>query len=205
MTENTKFRWLCSLLVLVILVGKVVPQGFQFTNPIRFPYSNTGNPYIGMFVAIAVPIDLRGPADLFFSANFESSYGLPSNQSLLSYPPIYASTRQLIYQLLESKIKGYGYPGKKCLQRAICEAAEYTTENYGVLGDILHVLLTPSTSRNDTNVEDYAKSEEYGRTKGNCKKYKKNCGLSILNLFSVVKDTYAMYNPNTLKKEISML
>lgn len=60
-------------------------------------------------MAIALPIDIRGPADLFFSANFESSYGLPENQSLLTYPPIFSSTRGFFYKLLETKINGYVY------------------------------------------------------------------------------------------------
>ncbi|KAJ8981916.1 hypothetical protein NQ317_008821 [Molorchus minor] len=32
--------------------------------------------------------------------------------------------------------------GKQCLLRAICEAAEYRTKDTGVLGDLIHVLLT---------------------------------------------------------------
>lgn len=35
-----------------------------------------------------------------------------------------------------------GYDGKNCLIRSICEAAEYSTKETGVLGDILHILLS---------------------------------------------------------------
>ncbi|XP_056633933.1 uncharacterized protein LOC130443382 [Diorhabda sublineata] len=197
-------RRLCSLFVLVILANAVLPD-YQFINPIRFPYSSTGNPYVGLFVAIALPINITGPADLFISANFESSYSLPENVSVLSYPPIVSSARLVLYELLESKIKRYGYSGKLCLQRAICETADYTTEHHGVLGDILHVLLTPSSSQKENGLEDYANAETYGRTKGHCEKYKKKCPFSILNAFSVVKDAIRLYDPEYLKKELSFM
>ncbi|CAH2015916.1 unnamed protein product [Acanthoscelides obtectus] len=140
-----------------------------------------------MFVAIAIPLDLRGPADVFFSMNFESSYPLPQNQTQFNYPPIIGSTtRQMIYGYLESKINSYGYPGKECLQRAVCEATEYTTKNYGVLGDIVHILLAPSTSKKESNITDYLEAEEFARKQGHCKKFRENCKLSILNLISKV-------------------
>ncbi|CAH1110300.1 unnamed protein product [Psylliodes chrysocephalus] len=142
----------CYCVLLVIFCVKIVAQQYQFINPIRFPFSSVGNPYVGTFVAIALPIDIRGPADLFFSANFESSYGLPENQSLLTYPPIFSSTRGFFYKLLETKING------------------------------------PSSSVKEDAIDDYIESEEFGRKKGHCKKYIKQCPLSILNLFSKVKN-----------------
>ncbi|CAH1137790.1 unnamed protein product [Phyllotreta striolata] len=163
-------------------------QEYTFVNPVRFPYSPTGSPYVGTFVAVAMPIDITGPADLFFSFNIEASYGLPENQTEFQYPPLITSTRRFLYNLLESKINEYGYQGKDCLQRAICEAAEYTTLNSGVLGDIVHIILTPSASLKEKNIDDYIESEEFGKKNGHCKKYKKNCPLSILNLVSKVKN-----------------
>ncbi|KAG5890663.1 hypothetical protein JTB14_034951 [Gonioctena quinquepunctata] len=190
-----RFRECWWFSVALALAGFATMANFYtIPNKIHFPYTTVGNPYVGMFVAIAVPLDLRGPADVFMSMNFEGSYALPQNQTTLTYPPIISSSsRKFLYDLLERKLKGYGYPGKPCLKRAICEAAEYTTKNLGVLGDLLHILLTPSSSKNESSLEDYAESEEYGRTKKHCKKYKKACTFSALDLISVVRNKLHIY------------
>nr|CAI5819692.1 unnamed protein product [Callosobruchus analis] len=126
--------------------------------------------------------------------NFEASYSLPQNQTEFTYPPIIGSvTRQMIYGFLESKINSYGFPGRKCLQRAVCEATEYTTQNYGVLGDIVHILLTPSSTKKESNITDYVDAEQFAREQGHCKKYKENCKLSILNLISKVTNKFKGY------------
>lgn len=44
--------------------------------------------------------------------------------------------------LIKSIIFRHGYPGKSCLLRTICEAAEFTFQHEGVLNDILHIVLT---------------------------------------------------------------
>uniref|UniRef100_A0A1B0D6N7 Uncharacterized protein n=1 Tax=Phlebotomus papatasi TaxID=29031 RepID=A0A1B0D6N7_PHLPP len=80
----------------------------------------------------------------------------------------------------------YGHPGKPCLLRAICdEAADPINEDNGVLGDVIHIILTPSTSvREDLNPE-YYKAEELGHS-GDCSKYKKYCHQSLIDLISKV-------------------
>ncbi|VEN44387.1 unnamed protein product, partial [Callosobruchus maculatus] len=177
--------------VLIVLFVETLQDGVTIPNYVHFP---RGNPYVGIFVAIAIPLDLRGPADVFFSMNFESSYPLPQNQTEFTYPPIIGSTtRQMIYRFLESKINSYGFPGRQCLQRAVCEATEYTTRNYGVLGDIVHILLTPSTTKKESNMTDFVDAERFAREQGNCKKYRENCKLSILNLISKVTNKFKGY------------
>lgn len=52
-------------------------------------------------------------------------------------------SRLKMYNILEEKISLSHKDGKKCLLRAICESAEFPLgESNGVLGDILHVILT---------------------------------------------------------------
>ncbi|XP_055706866.1 uncharacterized protein LOC129803954 [Phlebotomus papatasi] len=95
-------------------------------------------------------------------------------------------TRKKVYKMLESKLQNYGHPGRPCLLRAICdEAADPINEHNGVLGDVIHIILTPSTSvREDLNPE-YYKAEELGHS-GDCSKYKKYCPQSLIDLISKV-------------------
>lgn len=60
-----------------------------------------------MFLAIAIPLNNRGLADVFFSMNFEASYGLPQNQTQFVFPPIITDTvtRKFVYNMLESNIQ----------------------------------------------------------------------------------------------------
>ncbi|KAJ8944610.1 hypothetical protein NQ318_011466, partial [Aromia moschata] len=142
-----------------------------------------------IFLAIAIPLNNRGLADVFFSMNFEASYSLPQNQTRYVFPPIISDTvtRRFIYNMMETNMQSYGIPGKECLLRAICEGADYTTEGTGVLGDLIHILLTPSTSKEENALNEYQEAEDYGRNKRHCRKYSKNCALSVLNLVSHLK------------------
>ncbi|KAJ8925417.1 hypothetical protein NQ315_009249 [Exocentrus adspersus] len=169
----TSYKHWIIIFAVILVCERIKADGVEVYNSIfHFP---RGNPYVGMFVAIAIPLNNRGLADVFFSMNFEASYGLPQNQTRFVFPPIIADavTRKFVYNMFETKIQSYGVPGKPCLLRAICEAAEFTTQSTGVLGDLLHILLTPSSSTNDDPMTDYGAAEEYGRSKKHCKKIQK--------------------------------
>ncbi|KAF2888019.1 hypothetical protein ILUMI_18154 [Ignelater luminosus] len=147
---------------------------------------------MGLFLAIAVPLELP-KTNVFVSYNFEANYNLPQNESTYEYPPIVSDrsleiSRKRAYDALEYKINSHGYPGKECLLRAICEAAEYTLENNGVLGDILHILLAPSSSKSEDLSPEYENAENYGKLKKHCRKYVKNCSVSFLALISWLED-----------------
>ncbi|KAI4485681.1 hypothetical protein M0802_012605 [Mischocyttarus mexicanus] len=63
------------------------------------------------------------------------------------------------HSLLASRI---GYPARQCLLRSICETTRLTWKlNAGVLGDILRILFTPSSSRLEVDLhEEYANAEK---------------------------------------------
>ncbi|GAB0088583.1 uncharacterized protein DMENIID0001_030400 [Sergentomyia squamirostris] len=95
-------------------------------------------------------------------------------------------TRKKIYKMLEGKLRSHGHFGKPCLLRAICEEAEEPIHDHnGVLGDIIHIILTPSTSIREDLHPEYYKAEELGRS-GECSKYKKYCPCNILDYISKV-------------------
>nr|CAI5842417.1 unnamed protein product [Callosobruchus analis] len=96
-----------------------------------------------LIATIAVPLDIKAPGDVILSLILEANYNLPQNQTSFEYPPILGeSERTLIYKMFERKIEEFGYPGKECLKRTICEAAQIPTKSMGVVGDIAHILLT---------------------------------------------------------------
>lgn len=51
-------------------------------------------------------------------------------------------TRKRIYQWIEAKLELYGYQGKVCLLRVICEHRTSSFSKYnGILGDMFHIVL----------------------------------------------------------------
>ncbi|KAF2894872.1 hypothetical protein ILUMI_11302, partial [Ignelater luminosus] len=139
-----------------------------------------------LFLAAAIPLYLpRNSAYLAF--NWEANYRLPTNETEFIYPPIIKKriNRKLAYDAIEAKLKLQGYPGRGCLLRVICEAAASAlSEGNGVLGDIVHILLTPSTSNNQGLSEEYQAAEEHGRNLKKCDEYHKGCSVSFLDIIS---------------------
>ncbi|CAH2267624.1 jg27896 [Pararge aegeria aegeria] len=93
------------------------------------------------------------------------------------------------YKIIEHMIGRYGYSGRPCLLRTICEAAEvpFTYEN-GLLGEIGHILFTPSTTKDvlshHTDNEFHA-AERLGRDAGaDCESMFPECESSILDTFT---------------------
>lgn len=71
-------------------------------------------------------------------------YEMPSNASDFTIPGVYYSrtqkSRWSIYKVLEKVADLYGFGGKACLLRAICEAASAPFDGtHGLLGQLLHV------------------------------------------------------------------
>ncbi|XP_044256517.1 uncharacterized protein LOC123006249 isoform X2 [Tribolium madens] len=162
-------------------------DSFTFLNPIRFPYGPIQGPFMGIFLALSLPLEIPD-YNVFFSYNLEANYELPQNETEFTYPPLVSKRswgRKYFYDILEYKMKSHGYPGKNCLLRAICETSLYSSENTGILGDILHLLLTPSSSKDDV-LEDYRNAEQYGKRRKNCRKYTKKCTISFLDLVSQI-------------------
>ncbi|XP_038222138.1 uncharacterized protein LOC119839770 [Zerene cesonia] len=95
------------------------------------------------------------------------------------------------YKVLEHMIERYGYSGRPCLLRTICEAAEvpFTYEN-GLLGEIGHILFTPSTTKDVLSHHtdnEYHAAERLGRsTNGGCEVLFPECESSVLDTFTEI-------------------
>ncbi|XP_060804572.1 uncharacterized protein LOC106143285 [Amyelois transitella] len=95
------------------------------------------------------------------------------------------------YKILEHMAERYGYSGRPCLLRTICEAAEvpFTHEN-GLLAEIGHILFTPSTTKDALSHHtdnEYHAAERLGREAGgNCETLFPECEGSILETFTEI-------------------
>ncbi|XP_026741391.1 uncharacterized protein LOC113503561, partial [Trichoplusia ni] len=84
-------------------------------------------------------------------------------------------TRRSIYNLIESILKKQGYPGRPCLLRLICENAHAHFLHNGMMGDLIYLILTPSASQAEDDIEDiYYEAEYYGLSE-QCACYTKKC------------------------------
>ncbi|XP_022129887.2 uncharacterized protein LOC111003593 [Pieris rapae] len=98
-----------------------------------------------------------------------------------------------LYKIIEHMISRYGYSGRPCLLRTICEAAEvpFTYEN-GLLGEIGHILFTPSSTKDTLSHHtdnEYHAAERLGRSireEGNCESLFPECESSILDTFTEI-------------------
>ncbi|XP_072938392.1 uncharacterized protein [Epargyreus clarus] len=93
-------------------------------------------------------------------------------------------TRKYLYNIIEGMLAKHGYHGRSCLLRAICESSTSHFLHNGVLGDILHLILTPSTSMQE-NLEDCYYEAEYWGLEDKCGDYETFCSNSPLDYISI--------------------
>lgn len=92
------------------------------------------------------------------------------------------------YRILEKAFETLG-SGKACLLRMVCEAAETPfKEGHGLLGELLHVVFTPSTTFEEYEMyadREYHAAELIGqKANGMCKSFYPECSFSPLDYFS---------------------
>ncbi|KAM3965442.1 uncharacterized protein ACR2FA_000276 [Aphomia sociella] len=147
----------------------------------------------GTFIAIAVPVDIPDK-NVFVSYNFESNYSVVTNiteidEVLFPNLPVISSrqsrsiTRELAYMVLENRFKEHGMNGRECMLRNICEAAETPLHHNGLLGHIMHIIFTPSASREEGIDDEYYEAELDGQ-KGDCDKYLDQCPFSLFDIIT---------------------
>ncbi|XP_022225111.2 uncharacterized protein LOC111075897 [Drosophila obscura] len=93
-------------------------------------------------------------------------------------------TRSNIYRIFIDKLQRSGFQGEACLLRLICEtSAGELNELNGVLGSLMHVLFSPSTSESEQLPLRYYQAEHDG-WHDSCHYYHSDCGESVLELIS---------------------
>ncbi|XP_034101965.1 uncharacterized protein LOC117566534 [Drosophila albomicans] len=105
---------------------------------------------------------------------------------------VLSSYRWTLYKGLEGLAQRLGYQGRICVLKSICEAAEepfhYTN---GLVAELLHILLTPSSSVDKLSEHadnEYYYAEKVGQTGAGCNRVFKECSHSLLQHFSSLYD-----------------
>ncbi|XP_023288602.1 uncharacterized protein LOC105701924 [Orussus abietinus] len=140
---------------------------------------------VQLILGIGLPMEVDVSTIMGYVVKF--NYNLPYNASTLTDPYVRHE---------RSPVEGPGSSfqpreGRPCLLKAVCEAADVPFNgNHGVLGELLQVLLTPSsTSDGQENVDDqeYRAAEILGREHpGQCGRIFSDCDSSLLEYFSEV-------------------
>ncbi|KAH8390322.1 hypothetical protein KR200_011958 [Drosophila serrata] len=113
------------------------------------------------------------------------SLGGSSSKKLLPCRSLPAMSRTNFYIMLTDKLERSGYPGEPCLLRLICETNASTLGQVnGLLGNIVHIIFTPSSSSDENLVSDYYQAEWDGFWHGDCSSYVSLCGENVLDLIS---------------------
>ncbi|KAH8307637.1 hypothetical protein KR044_006409, partial [Drosophila immigrans] len=80
--------------------------------------------------------------------------------------------RWMIYRSIEMVLSNMDLPGRSCLLRVICEhAALPLSHESGLLAELLHIVLTPSSSSDHYALHtdrEYLTAERFGKRGGNC-------------------------------------
>ncbi|XP_030388484.1 uncharacterized protein LOC115634736 [Scaptodrosophila lebanonensis] len=93
-------------------------------------------------------------------------------------------TRTNVYQIINDKLKRSGFHGESCLLRLICEtSATEIGEINGVLGSLIHVIFSPSTSEAEELPLRYYQAEHDG-WHDQCHHYEAACKENFLDLIS---------------------
>ncbi|KAH8337896.1 hypothetical protein KR067_008935 [Drosophila pandora] len=110
-----------------------------------------------------------------------------SKNSTKMRPPrsLPAMSRTNFYIMLKDKLKRTGYPEEPCLLRLICETNASTLGQVnGLLGTLVHIIFTPSSSSDEHLDKEYYQAEWDGRQNGDCSQYAIQCKENVLDLIS---------------------
>ncbi|KAI8117102.1 hypothetical protein FF38_14542 [Lucilia cuprina] len=117
----------------------------------------------------------------------------PKDDNIKSQQKHGALYRWIVYKAMETILNKSALNGHACMLRSICEHAAIPL-NYegGLLAEILHIILTPSTSRDDPskpNHKDYLRAEVLGRSGEDCERVYNQCTKSPMEIISAVFET----------------
>ncbi|PNF33889.1 hypothetical protein B7P43_G06738 [Cryptotermes secundus] len=157
-------------------------------------------------IAVQTPVQVPN-ATLAISVGFQLNFVLPTNATEFRQQNVARSRREIgealrsMYLPLQAFLQEYGFDGRTCMLRSICEAAHspFSHEDSGLLEEIAHALLTPSSEMSDADLDcidgydstkcplgdiPYLAAERFGRSGGDCGFRYADCPQSPLDFIS---------------------
>ncbi|XP_026476993.1 uncharacterized protein LOC113382950 [Ctenocephalides felis] len=147
-----------------------------------------------LIMGFGVPVAVRKDWSLGFGYNMQFQYALPPNIGGLFnlYNPVtYAieyrkrrsvkeqrdTSREYFYLFIETLLEMRGMHGKSCLLRMICEEAEAPVGHDGIMGEILHIILTPQENPGpvNKNLIEYSEARHAGHARADCRNLYPDC------------------------------
>lgn len=173
-------------------------------------------PFFKFIVALALPVDVPD-RNVFVSINLEANYALPTNSTNFTQDfydkilflddandgvtavdeaegrrirkrDLQLFSRRSLYQIIEEKLEMHGFDGHECLLKLICEASssDFIKTN-GYLGNIIDIILRPSSSTIENDTEIYFDAENEIE---NCEEKYSNCKIDILKFFPIILENF---------------
>lgn len=157
---------------------------------------------------IAIPITMNLPTYLVddaYTPDFDTLFGTfrEGDEALAKEEPIevlarrkrdlHVTDRLEVYDNFKKMINSHGLPGHECLLRTVCEVAEAPLQ-YGVFGDFLNVMFTPSVAAVSASSADLQEldallaAEEVGRQHSGegCHEVFADCPTSVFDSLPLV-------------------
>ncbi|XP_015511291.1 uncharacterized protein [Neodiprion pinetum] len=147
-----------------------------------------------LIFGLGTPLQLQQES-VIVGAFTKMLYALPDNSTYYTEPGVYyarsTKSRWSIYKILETASEVFGYGGKGCILRSICEAANVPfNANHGLFGELVHAFLTPSSTKEELDEyddRDYHAAELQGHKDGDhCSELYPECKESILDIFTTI-------------------
>ncbi|XP_043589146.1 uncharacterized protein LOC122570638 [Bombus pyrosoma] len=161
--------------------------------PLVYPFGGIFKLVVGM----AVPVQLSGQI-LVYGQNFQFQYMLPDNATFFTNFFQTSSQRRrrtaswneraYVYDILQQELNMRHIDGKACLKKNICEAASTSLKDEGLIGELMHLLLTPDHEDASMMDDDYLEAAMAGRRQENCSMIYSTCpaGQGILDRISSI-------------------
>ncbi|XP_022197870.2 uncharacterized protein LOC111055031 isoform X2 [Nilaparvata lugens] len=141
---------------------------FNNNNPRHLPFPMGLGNKIQIITGVGVPIEVSGQS-ISLGLILKSNYELPTNVSIYTevednFRRMSPPTRWQLYETFEAALDRFTMGGRSCLLQSICKAAEASLNHSGILGEILHLLLMPSSSTEEISGHpDYYRAEMNGK------------------------------------------
>ncbi|ENN72348.1 hypothetical protein HUJ04_006821 [Dendroctonus ponderosae] len=197
MLQNSVLGFILLMLLSGLYGEKILHRDKRY---LVFPFQGT----FKTVYSFAVPWKLGPKQEMGVGWNFQFQYALPNSTDVLTnYPPsisretrdindeVVLSDRKIFYDGVESMLDSRDINGRECLLRTICENQYYShfDDESGLLGQILHVFLTPNSKEGpDPELDEiYSDAQKAGVFGADCSTAFPKCNMerSFFDTFAI--------------------